>query len=76
MTSKLETLQQRRKQLDAQIQAIKAREARNARALDTRKKIVVGGALFRAIKCGDVPDTILRELIEKHVSEKDKKMFV
>ena len=75
MSARLETLQARKKQIDAQIQAIHAREARNVRARDTRRKIVLGGIVQKMVSTGALPDTWIKDAIEKHATERDKKLF-
>jgi len=73
--SRLETLQAKRKQIDAQIQAVRAREARNLRAHDTRKKIVLGGMLLKMVNCGELKENWLKDAITRHVEERDRKLF-
>jgi hypothetical protein len=68
----LETLQERRAKIDAKIRAIKAREAKENR--DTRKKIVLGGAVlkhWRAIASGEMKlDNLIKQL-----PNRDRKLF-
>ena len=71
MPTQLETLQERRKQIDAKIQAIKAREARANRGRDTRKKIVIGAAALKLVEDGKIGMT---DLVAK-LSARDRKLF-
>jgi hypothetical protein len=67
----LETLQERRAKIDAKIQAIKAREAKKNRSRDTRKKIVLGGAVLKLAESGKLKlDSIVEQL-----SPRDRKLF-
>jgi predicted oxidoreductase len=71
MPARLETLQARKKQIDAQIQAIKSREARNVRAKDTRRKIVIGSAALKLVEDGKLRfDDLAAQL-----SARDRKLF-
>ena len=71
MSARLEALQERKKQIDAQIQAIRAREARNVRARDTRRKIVIGSAALKLVEDGKLK---LGDLTAQ-LSERDRKLF-
>jgi hypothetical protein len=71
MTTQLETLQERRKQIDAKIQAIRAREARANRGRDTRRKILIGSAALKLVEDGKIG---MADLVEK-LSARDRKLF-
>lgn len=71
----LEKLLQKKEQLAARIQKQQAIQKEKDRKTDTRQKIVIGGMVKKAMKCGELPETWLRDLIEKHATEKDKKLF-
>jgi hypothetical protein len=71
MATQLETLQERRKQIDAKIQAIKARESRANRTRDTRRKIVIGSAALKLVEAGRIKmDDLVGQL-----SARDRKLF-
>ncbi|GHU44123.1 hypothetical protein AGMMS50289_11750 [Betaproteobacteria bacterium] len=68
---RLEALQAKKKQIDAQIQALRARETRQARARDTRRKVVLGSAVLKLIEDGRLKfDDLVNEL-----SARDRKLF-
>lgn len=46
MTKKLDELKQRKQQIEAQIKELQARERTKQRKLETRRKIILGGALL------------------------------
>lgn len=66
---KLQALQERRDQLNAQIQALKAREQSQKRKDDTRRKVVIGGVLLRAVESGEVEHAWLERLLDRHVTD-------
>ncbi|WP_143748935.1 hypothetical protein [Mesorhizobium sophorae] len=68
-------LLQRKAKLESDLVRLKAQEKKAARKDDTRRKIVIGGALFAAIDAGVIPNEIGRKLVGKFVAERDKKMF-
>jgi hypothetical protein len=71
---KLEALRQKRAQLDAKIQAIAARDAQKARALDTRRKVILGGLLLEAASKNQWPKNI-KEMLSWLTRENDQKAF-
>ena len=46
MTKKLDVLKQKKQQIEAQIKELQARERTKQRKLETRRKIILGGALL------------------------------
>lgn len=75
-TKRLEALEARRKQLDAQIQALKARDTAQERKDDTRRKVLIGGVVLKMLKTGEMPDGRLNQLLDKHLdAERDRKLF-
>ncbi|MDR3299638.1 MAG: hypothetical protein LBU43_06465 [Candidatus Accumulibacter sp.] len=71
MSARLETLQERKKQIDAKIQAIKAREAHNMRARDTRRKIIIGSAALKLVEAGKLKFDDLKA----QLSARDRELF-
>jgi hypothetical protein len=69
-----ETLQARRKE-DTQTQAVRAREARNARAREARRKAVIGGVVQKMVSCGELPESWIKDAIARHAADRDKKLF-
>lgn len=68
--SKLNQLTQKREQLNARIQALKAQENQKKRKEDTKKKILIGGVVMKMISTGEMPQERLTQLLDKHL-EKD-----
>lgn len=73
---KLQALQERRDQLNAQIQALKAREQSQKRKDDTRRKVIIGGVLLRAVESGEVEQSWLDQLLSRHVTDKRAREFM
>lgn len=73
---KLAALTEKRNQLNAQIQALKAKEQSQERKNETRKKIIIGGMVMRMVKDGDMPQERMQTLLDKYVENaKDRALF-
>src|SRR5260364_72300 len=73
---RLEALEAKRKQLDAQIQALRVREQTQARKDDTRRKVLIGGVMLPMVKLDEMPEGRLTQLLDKHLdAERDRKLF-
>src|SRR5260363_420392 len=73
---RLEALEAKRKQLDAQIQALRVREQTQARKDDTRRKVLMGGVMLKRVKLDEMPEGRLTHLLDKHLdAERDRKLF-
>lgn len=68
-------LLQRKAKLESDLARLKAQEKKAARKDETRRKIVLGGALLAAIDAGAIPTEIGRKLVGKFVATRDRKMF-
>lgn len=78
MTTKAErirALEDKQAQIRAQIQALRARDSAMKRREDARRKIVIGGTILKMLKAGEIKDSWLRDAIDKHASERDRKLF-
>lgn len=69
-TNKLDALTKKRDEINAQIQAIKAREQAQHRKDDTRRKVLIGGVVQKMLKTGEMPQERLNQILDKHL-EKD-----
>ena len=75
-TSKLDQLTKRREELNAQIQAFKAKENQKKRKDETRKKILIGGVVMKMLKTGEMPQERLNQLLDKHLERTmDRELF-
>ena len=69
-------LLEKRKALDAQLRDLAARESAASRKLDTRRKIVLGGAVMA--HCGhdaDFADAVRKALRSALTNERDKELL-
>lgn len=74
--SKLEKLLEKQRQLEAQISQITAREKEEERKKDTRRKILIGGAVLASFRHGDFPKDRLIALLDKGLtSDRDRALF-
>jgi len=69
-TSKLDQLTKKREQLNAQIQAIKSKEAIQKRKDDTRRKVLIGGVVMKLLRTGEMPEDRITKMLDNHL-EKD-----
>ena len=70
-TTKLEKLTLKREQLNAQIQALKAKENQNKRKEDTKRKILIGGVVLKMICTGEMPQDRPTQILDKHLTKDD-----
>ena len=75
-TSKLDKLNEKRAQLNAQIQAIKQKENQQKRKEDTKRKILIGGVVIKMLNSGEMPEDRLRQILDTHlVKDSDRALF-
>lgn len=75
-SKKLAEFLEKQKQLQAQIQVLKQRENAVERKKDTRRKILIGGAVLAKIKRGEWPYQQLVDLLDEALTlERDRALF-
>jgi hypothetical protein len=73
---KLELLLVKEAQIKAQIQAIKQRDSAEERKKDTRRKILIGGAVLAKIKRKEWNDKQLHDLLDSELkADRDRELF-
>ena len=73
---KLEELRQKEAQIKAQIQQLKKREQTEERKKDTRRKIIIGGAVLAKIKRGEWNYHQLVSLLDNELkNDRDRALF-
>jgi hypothetical protein len=73
---KIDDLRKKEAQIKDQIQALKQREREAERKRDTRRKILIGGAVLAKIKRGDWPHQQLIDLVDSELkSDRDRELF-
>ena len=76
MPTQLETLNQKRDQLNARIQTIKQRQQAQQRKDDTRRKIILGGLLLEYLADGTVDHALVTwDLDQRLRRERDRALF-
>ena len=74
--NRLDTLTAKRDQLNAQIQALRAREQAQKRKDDTRRKVLIGSVFLKMIKAGEMKQEQLDRILDKHLEkERDRALF-
>lgn len=73
---KLEKLMQRKNKIESELARLEKAQKTDSRKLDSRRKIVLGSALLKAISEGRIQSDFARNLVERFASERDKTIFV
>jgi hypothetical protein len=73
--TELERAEKRYAQAKARLQALKNRESTRQRKLDTRRKVILGGALLDLAERDSGAAAILDRLIRNLPREQDRKVF-
>ena len=73
--TELERAEKRYAQAKARLQALKNREATRQRKLDTRRKVILGGALLDLAERDSSAAAMLDRLIRNLAREQDRKAF-
>jgi hypothetical protein len=68
-------LLQRKAKLESDLARLRHQEKQAARRDDTRRKIVLGGALLKALDSGAIAEEVGRKLVGRFVGDRDKKLF-
>jgi large subunit ribosomal protein L7/L12 len=76
MNKRLEQLLQKREQLNAQIEQIRARETAQKRKEDTRRKILLGALVIEMMDKGELDRTKIRKRLSEFLTRDiDRKLF-
>lgn len=73
---KLEKLMQRKNKIESELARLERTQKAESRKLDSRRKIVLGSALLKAMTEGKIQGDFARNLIERFASDRDKNIFV
>ena len=73
--TELERAQKRYDQARARLQALRNREAARERKLDTRRKVILGGALMDLASCDTAAAALLDRLVRALPRDQDRKAF-
>lgn len=72
---KLKTKLQKLAKLQADIKRLESADKSAARKLDSRKKIVIGGCVIKAVSDGKLNSSWIENLVLSFASERDKAIF-
>jgi large subunit ribosomal protein L7/L12 len=76
MNKRLEQLLQRREQLNAQIEQIRARETAQKRKEDTRRKILLGALMMEMMDKGELDEVKIRKRLSEFLTrDGDRSLF-
>ena len=73
--TELERAEKRYAQAKARLQALRNREATKQRKMDTRRKVILGGALIDLAGRDDSAATLLNRLVRNLARDQDRKAF-
>ena len=73
--TQMEKAKRQYEQAKARLHATKARETKRQRKRDTRRKVILGGALIELSERDQPARTMMRRLIGNLSREQDRKMF-
>ncbi len=74
--NKLAALTAKRDQINARIQALKAKEQAQKRKEDTRRKVLIGAVVLKMLKTGEMPKERLTAMLDKNLdSDRDRMLF-
>lgn len=74
--SKLDGLKEKRDQINAQIQSLKAREQAQKRKDDTRRKVLVGSVVMKLVKEGKITASYFNQWMDEGLTkEKDRELL-
>ena len=75
LEAKIEAARKRAEQAKARLQALEARASQQARKLDTRRKVILGGLLIDAAEKDDRFARVITALMERIRRDQDRKAF-
>ena len=74
--TRLDKLTLKRQQLNAQIQALKAKESKQKRKEDTKRKVLVGSVVLKMLETGEMPQERMNQILDKHLTrDTDRALF-
>jgi hypothetical protein len=72
---KLTALQQRKTNLEQRLSAAETALRSAQRADDSRRKIVLGGAILAGLRAGEIDGSLIRRILAAHVADRDRRLF-
>lgn len=75
MQTRLARTQEKLAQAEARYQAVSAAEATKNRKMDTRRKIIIGGAIMAMVESDERASELLNLIVSRLKSDRDKALF-
>jgi len=76
MSKKIDKLEEQKAKIEARLQLAKSKEREQQRKLDTRKKILIGGAMMAMVKNGRMKEMELNLILDDALTNsRDRKLF-
>lgn len=72
---KLDSKLQKLAKLQSEIKRLENADKVSARKLDSRRKIVIGGCVIKAVASGKLSDSWIQNLVMSFASDRDKAIF-
>lgn len=73
---RIRKLEEQRQRIDARIAAIRARAQTQARKDDTRRKVLAGSVVLKAVREGTLGAQVLRDLLDRYLeADRDRRLF-
>ena len=71
----LSALRQRKAELESRLAQTESALRTAKRADDSRRKIVLGGAVLAAMRAEEIDISTVRTILHRHVADRDRKLF-
>lgn len=71
----LSALKQKKAALESRLAQTESALKSAKRADDSRRKIVLGGAVLAALRASEIDGSAVREILNRHVADRDKRLF-
>lgn len=76
MASRIDRLEEKKRQLEASIKQAKAKESKKTQAEQLRRKVLLGEAFFAAIEAGDVSPVLRDQVLNKYIVRPGDRAFL
>lgn len=71
----LSALKQKKAALESRLAQTETALKTAKRADDSRRKIVLGGAILAALRAGEIDGSTIRGILGRHVADRDRRLF-
>lgn len=71
----LTVLQQKKTSLEQRLAAAETALKSAQRKDDSRRKIILGGAVLAALRAGEIDGSLIQKILAQHVADRDRRLF-